>query len=333
MATDAMDKFSELLSALGALHAKEGSRRSETMRSLGNNYSLRDDNNPINNARRATARPVLDADDAELGLTNIVRYSPEYLRTLVAITLRRPSIMKLWAAGSFHFTYWFFWTCEVTAGWRATPKQLAAAELKESTHALCDSSNPLLTAGNGRGLRHSDFYFSDSPARIVRVAVGLRVHELAEVEREGCRLTRHRTLGFAGNRKDGGTNAVPKNGNIHGVSVLVIDDLGALGLVVSPSFAPAYAARALQGSETATQCGNQPYKVTSSQIIQILPLDVIKAFWATLFKALGAWVVAIKDIGPWGVLGLKIVRPARSAGENLSRRIAPAKICIQTWSV
>ena len=32
MATDAMNKFSELLSALGALHAKEGSRHSETMR-------------------------------------------------------------------------------------------------------------------------------------------------------------------------------------------------------------------------------------------------------------------------------------------------------------
>jgi len=37
--------------------------------------------------------------------------------------------------------------------------------------------------------------------------------------------------------------------------------------------------------------------------------------------------------GPWGVLGLKIVRPARSTVENLGRRIAPAKICIQTWSV
>jgi hypothetical protein len=43
MATDAMNKFSELLSALGALHAKEGSRRSETMRALGKNYLLEDD--------------------------------------------------------------------------------------------------------------------------------------------------------------------------------------------------------------------------------------------------------------------------------------------------
>ena len=42
-ATDAMNKFSELLSALGALHAKEGSRRSETMRALGKNYLLEDD--------------------------------------------------------------------------------------------------------------------------------------------------------------------------------------------------------------------------------------------------------------------------------------------------
>ena len=43
MATDAMNKFSELLSALGALHAKEGSRHSETMMALGKNYSLEDD--------------------------------------------------------------------------------------------------------------------------------------------------------------------------------------------------------------------------------------------------------------------------------------------------
>ena len=44
-------------------------------------------------------------------------------------------------------------------------------------------------------------------------------------------------------------------------------------------------------------------------------------------------MVAIKDIGPWGVLGLKIVRPARSAGENLysnEERVAPATLRIQT---
>ena len=98
---------------------------------------------------------------------------------------------------------------------------------------------------------HSDIHFSGSPARIIRVAIGLRVDELAEIEREGCRLTRHRTLGFAGNRKDGGTCTAPKKGNIHGVSVLVIDDLAALGIVLAQPFAPAYAARALLGSEPA----------------------------------------------------------------------------------
>ena len=35
--------------------------------------------NPINNAARAAARPALAKSDAELGLTKIVRYSPEYL--------------------------------------------------------------------------------------------------------------------------------------------------------------------------------------------------------------------------------------------------------------
>jgi hypothetical protein len=206
---------------------------------------------------RHKAKPGFGKDDAELGLSKIVRYSPEYVRTLVAITLRRPEIMQLWAAGSFHFTYWFFWTCEVTAGWRATPEQLAAAESKESTNSLCHSANPLLMvpvpawAGNCRGLLRTDIHYAGSPARIIRVAIGLRVNEMAEVEREGCHLTRRRTLGFAGNRRDGGTSTEPKEGNIHGVSVLVIPDLSKLGLVVGPQFASAYAARALQGSEPA----------------------------------------------------------------------------------
>jgi hypothetical protein len=104
-------------------------------------------------------------------------------------------------------------------------------------------------AGNCRALLSSDIHFSGSPARIIRVAIGLRLGELAEIEREGCRLTRHRTLGFAGNRRDGGTITAPKKGNIHGVSVLVIDDLAALGIVLAQPFAPAYAARAGVGSE------------------------------------------------------------------------------------
>lgn len=57
-------------------------------------------NNPINNSRRAAARPALAKSDAELGLAKIVRHSPEYLRTVVAIALRRPDIKLLWAAGS-----------------------------------------------------------------------------------------------------------------------------------------------------------------------------------------------------------------------------------------
>ena len=212
---------------------------------------------PINRLLKTAARPALGKDAVELGLSKIVRYSPEYLRACVAITLHRPDVMQIWAAGSFHFTYWFFWTCEVAAGCRATAEQLASAERRESTNTMRQSSNPLLMvsvpawAGNCRALLHSDIHFSGSPARIIRVAIGLRVDELAEIEREGCRLTQRRTLGFAGNRKDGGTSTAPKEGNIHGVSVLVIDDLAALGIVLAQPFAPAYAARALLGSEPA----------------------------------------------------------------------------------
>ena len=109
-------------------------------------------NNPINNAARAAARPALSKSDAELGLAKIVRYSPEYLRTVVAIALRRPEIQLLWASGSRHFTYWFFWTCEVAAGWRATAEQLASAERRESTHTMC-SSLKLEPAAHGERAR------------------------------------------------------------------------------------------------------------------------------------------------------------------------------------
>ena len=107
---------------------------------------------PIHNAARAAARPALSKSDAELGLAKIVRYSPEYLRTVVAIALRRPEIQLLWASGSRHFTYWFFWTCEVPAGWRATAEQLASAERRESTHTMC-SSLKLEPAAHGERAR------------------------------------------------------------------------------------------------------------------------------------------------------------------------------------
>ena len=60
-----------------------------------------------------------------------MRYSPEYLRTVVAIALRRPEIKLLWAAGSRHFTYWFFWTCEVAAG--CGVRQMESAEQRFQT--------------------------------------------------------------------------------------------------------------------------------------------------------------------------------------------------------
>jgi hypothetical protein len=216
--------------------------------------------NPVNNPKRhlvdqGARRADTRASTAALpNLSNILRYSDEYLRACVAMAFRRPEVMEIWAAGSFYFTYIFFWTCE--CGRRATTKQLKSAERKESTNTMIGSTmNPLLVVpvpawdGLPRGLRLSDIHFRGSPAAILRLAIGLVVDELAEVEREACRLTRHRTLGFAGNRKDGGTPTVPKDGSIHGVSVLVIPDLSKLGLALGQPFAPAYAARAGIGSE------------------------------------------------------------------------------------
>eukprot|EP00900_Chrysochromulina_parva_P017041 jgi/Chrpa1/25338/Chrysochromulina_OHIO_Genome00027963-RA len=215
--------------------------------------------NPVNNPKRhlveqAARRADTRASTAALpNLSNILRYSDEYLRACVAMAFRRPEVMEIWAAGSFYFTYIFFWTCE--CGRRATTKQLKSAERKESTNAMLRTDNPLLVVpmpawgGLPRKLVHSDIHFQGSPAVILRLAIGLCVDELAEVEREACCLTRLCTLGFAGNRRDGGTSTRPKEGSIHGVSVLVIRNLAELGLVLAPPFAPAYAARARLGSE------------------------------------------------------------------------------------
>ena len=218
-------------------------------------------NNPRNNAKHAPLRVAKLRADKRAStavlpdLSSIVRYADEYLHACVAMAFRRPEVVEIWAAGSFHFTYVFFWTCDEAAGRRASTMQLTSAERKESTNMLRHSKNPLLVVsvpawgGVPRQLLHSDIHFPGSPAVILRLAIGVCVDEIAEIEREACRLTRHRTLGFAGNRQNGGTPTAPKEGRIHGVSVLVIPNLAKLGLSLAPPFAPAYAARAGVGSE------------------------------------------------------------------------------------
>jgi hypothetical protein len=217
--------------------------------------------NPRNNAkhnalRAAKLRADKRASTAALpDLSNIVRHPDEYLRACVAMAFRRPEVMEIWAAGSFHFTYVFFWTCDEAAGRRASTMQLTSAERTESTNALSHSKNPLLVVsvpawgGVPRQLLHSDIHFPGSPAVILRLAIGVCVDEISEIEREACRLTRLRTLGFTGNRQNGGKASAPKEGRIHGVSVLVIPNLAKLGLSLAPPFATAYAARAGVGSE------------------------------------------------------------------------------------
>lgn len=136
-------------------------------------------------------------------------------------------------------TYWFFWTCESAAGWRATLAQLDGAEQKESTSWLRTPDDPLLWARVGGGVRkvvEGDFFFKGTPVRILRVAIGVVKEDEQEMECEGCRLTQ-RTLGFARNKKKGGAPTRRKNGNIHGLSVFVVPDSEALGLVLGEQLA------------------------------------------------------------------------------------------------
>jgi len=79
---------------------------------------------------------------------------------------RHSNAKQIWAAGSFHFTYIFFWTC----GRRATTRQLKSAERKESTSTMTQSPNPLLVVpvpawgGLPRKLLRSAIHFPGSPA-------------------------------------------------------------------------------------------------------------------------------------------------------------------------
>jgi hypothetical protein len=91
-----------------------------------------------------------------------------------------------------------------------------------------------------RKVVQGDIFFAGTPVRILRVAIGVVKEDEQEMECEGCRLTQ-RTLGYTGNQKNGGAGTRRKHGNIHGLSVFVVPDFAALGLVLSEPFRAAYA--------------------------------------------------------------------------------------------
>ncbi|XRB22304.1 hypothetical protein RI054_30g121550 [Pseudoscourfieldia marina] len=174
----------------------------------------------------------------------VERYSLDALEGLVAMFMRRDDVAPLWASGSAALTYWFFWTCETAEGWRASPEQVNDAERLESTNWLRSSPNPLLRAREHGGVRkvaHRDIHFAGTPVKILRVAYGVVKEDAGEMERIGCRLTK-RTIGFAGNRRDGGTGTRIRNGNLHGVSILVIKDFAAIDLVLNEDYRASYEA-------------------------------------------------------------------------------------------
>ncbi len=120
--------------------------------------------------------------------------------------MRRDDVALLWVQGSCSLTYWCFWSCESTAGWHASPEELDRAEQEESTSWLRTCENPLLWAldnGCKRKVRKRNCFFEGTPVRILRVALGVIKEQ--EMECQGCHLTQ-RTLGFAGNRKNGGAH-------------------------------------------------------------------------------------------------------------------------------
>jgi hypothetical protein len=203
-------------------------------------------NSARNNARNTALKRECSLRASLLfpSLKGIERYTDAQLHYIVALFMQRPDVVPLWARGSRSLTYWFFWTCESAAGWRAPEAELLLAEQTESTNWLRSSPNPLLWAHDGDGVRkvvQSDIFFADTPVRILRVAIGVVKEDEAEMECEGCRLTK-RTLGFAGNRKIGGTGTRRKGGNIHGLSVFVVSDFTALGFVLDEQYCAAYAA-------------------------------------------------------------------------------------------
>ena len=111
-------------------------------------------------------------------------YADEQLHHLVALFMR-DDVALLWVQGSCSLTYWFFWTCESTAGWHASTEELDHAEQEESSSWLRTCDNPLLWAldnGCKRKVRKRDCFFEGTPVRILRVALGVVKEEEQKME-------------------------------------------------------------------------------------------------------------------------------------------------------
>ena len=216
-------------------------------------------NNPINNpifnpkhnaiTSERKRKDSLAASHLFPSLKGVVRCTNTQLHYIVDLFMRRVAAQALWATSS---TYWFLWTVKSKDGWAASDEELKLAEQKEATNALTRSPNPLFgkqSAGGAVGkVKVGDFFFKGSPASIMRVAVSAVLEDAIEVESEGCRQTQ-RTIGLALNRKIGGAPTQRMAGNLHGVSVLHIPNLAAMGLVLGEQWRADYEARCLDGSE------------------------------------------------------------------------------------
>jgi hypothetical protein len=129
--------------------------------------------------------------------------------------MRRPEVAHLWARGDLSCSYCFFWTCRVAAGWGATEDELSRAEKTESTSWL-QSKNPLFRLRDGDGKRKvgpTDIFLEgEGGAYILRVAISPVKEDIEELERRATIKTQ-RTVGFSGNRKNGGAPTRRKAGS------------------------------------------------------------------------------------------------------------------------
>jgi hypothetical protein len=202
-------------------------------------------NGPINNAAKSVRKRALALAAAASNplLCGITRLSDAELTLLAAALLRRPDVSPLFARGSHAYVNVFQWTAEDEDGWAAKAASLTKCERKESLSHVFSKNPPLWVlepSGRLRKINPKDIFYEGSGAYIIRLAISPLLCDITEVEKIiHVTLSNGDVVGFKGHVKNGGSPARQQS-YVYGVSMLVIPNPAALGLVVRKKFRTAY---------------------------------------------------------------------------------------------
>jgi hypothetical protein len=191
-------------------------------------------------ARRAAARNAVLANPTWFGVppasdSAIERAAVSGLRRLADDGVLHPE--GSWCLYPYVWSSYSMDSDPESSGWCVNERQMRVDEQNESVGHL-RVKTPALVAidtrdGSARNVRLSDIFFPGSGVRIARVAISPHLYDVVEVERCLQRLLMVDALGFRTFRKEGGCGSIPHPGRVYGVSVLLIPNPLAYGLVVN----------------------------------------------------------------------------------------------------